>query len=256
MVFGLQRYLEDIFSRNQLTDSDSYAVRLANQISGELPDNILRSIRSVRTRFYAVNALPDRKDFEEDLARRLKKTFGPVLASQKDGPALGVEPYRRRISRLPRRTIRHLLEEFRAFAEVNAVDVLWKSRRRGVLRESPEDIVQTLLAGFLRGTLGKRGFVLREHLVGTGYVDIAVVIGLTKHLVEMKIVQGDLAGVSQLDRYMKLEQRREGWLVVFDTRPESRKTDFPRMLKRSSGTIHVITIDANPTAPSKLDART
>jgi hypothetical protein len=50
---------------------------------------------------------------------------------------------------------------------------------------------------------------------------------------------------------MKNEDRREGWLIVFDSRPESLKTNLPTTIPTKQGIIKVLKIDINPTAPSK-----
>ena len=103
--------------------------------------------------------------------------------------------------------------------EAKAIDAFWRSRKNGTLEPSPEKIAQALLALFAVGALRNKAIVLRELRSGVGYVDLALIRSGVLHLLELKILRNSFRGAAQLQSYMETEQRREGWLVVFDARP-------------------------------------
>jgi hypothetical protein len=99
------------------------------------------------------------------------------------------------------------------------------------------------------------GYVLRELESGSGYVDISILLSRVLHLVEMKILRGRLDGVEQLAVYMKQEARPEGWLIAIDARPPNRKTPVAPEIRTSSGIVRVLTVEINPTPPSRQRRR-
>jgi hypothetical protein len=132
------------------------------------------------------------------------------------------------------------------------VDPFWESRAAGKLRPRPEKIAQSILTAFVLGVLTNGGGSLfRELASGTGYVDIVVMLSTIPHLVELKIQRDRFTGPAQLGNYMLIENRKSGWLVVFDARNQSKKTQIPNVVKVASGTIRVIVIDINPVPPSR-----
>jgi len=120
--------------------------------------------------------------------------------------------------RAHRRSILALLAEFKKAVEARAVDAFWISRTKHRLRLKPEKIAQTLLAIFAKGALGRQGLVLREFASGIGFVDVGIAFASVLHLIELKILKGQLTGANQLAAYMRTEGRNEGWLVLIDTR--------------------------------------
>ncbi len=96
-----------------------------------------------------------------------------------------------------------------------------------------------------------RGQLLREIASGVGFVDVVVRLGSVPHLVEVKILRGPFTGPAQLESYMVVENRREGWLVVFDARKPARKSLVPEVVRRPAGRVRVVVIDVNPTIPSR-----
>ncbi len=157
------------------------------------------------------------------------------------------------LSRQRRQTIAAVLKRFREAVESRAIDTFWQSRKQGKLARNPELIGQGLLAVFVRGVLSPdhKGLVLREVYSGIGYVDVSVIFASTLHLIEMKMLKSKFVGPSQLENYMKTEQRNEGWLVVFDARHPSRKTvTIPDSIPTHAGNIRVVVVDINPTPPS------
>jgi hypothetical protein len=146
-----------------------------------------------------------------------------------------------------------LLSEFKKAIEARALDTLWTSRKKGILRPKPEEIVQGALAMFARGVLGNDGLVLREIASGVGFVDVGIAFGKTLHLVELKILKGQLTGPNQLAAYMRTEQRREGWLLLIDVRKtRSAQNKTPETIDTPDGVIRVVIVDANPHAPHSL----
>lgn len=111
--------------------------------------------------------------------------------------------------------------------------------------------MQGALAMFARGVLGKQGVVLREIVSGIGFVDVGILFGQTLHLVELKILKGQLTGPNQLAAYMRTEQRREGWLLLIDVR-KKRTGKIPETIDTPSGVIRVVTVDADPAAPHTM----
>lgn len=111
-----------------------------------------------------------------------------------------------------------------------------------------------MLGVFARAKLAGRGSLIREMLSGIGFVDVAITFssGLL-HIVELKVLRGaGVPGTSQLTRYMEQENRKEGWLVLFDARKSTDRNGVPVAYKRAAGTIRTVLIDINPTPPSRL----
>ncbi len=94
--------------------------------------------------------------------------------------------------------------------------------------------------------------MFREVGSGIGFVDIVVMLSTTPHLVELKMLKGKMTGASQIQTYMRTEDRATGWLVFFDARPnDSREEEIPATLDVPEGRISVLIIDINPIPPSK-----
>jgi hypothetical protein len=144
---------------------------------------------------------------------------------------------------------------FKEAVEARGVDVFWASRKKGKLHSRSEKIAQGLLGVFCRGVLMVRGNVLREYLSGVGFVDAAILISSTIHLVEIKMLTSTFTGSDQLEEYMRIENKKKGYLVVFDALPPGKKKVIPSTLRAASGLIYVIIVDINPLAPSALNLR-
>jgi len=181
----------------------------------------------------------NRAEFESELIKLLNRHFKKNTLREFPG---GVTIEERRLSQSHRKTIRLLLESFCHAVESRAIDVFWQSRKKNKLAKKPEKIGQGLLAVFLKGVIptNARGLVLREVVSGIGFVDIGVVLSNRLHVVEMKILSSKFVGVSQLQTYMRTEDRREGWLVVFDARPASRRQPIPETIKTVTGVVKVL----------------
>lgn len=258
MIFSVQRYLEDYFERLGLRDVDQYAVKLANVYSSLKPNSTesdaLISIHHIRTVFFRNNHELNRSEFESTVLGVLKRQFKKKDPAQEFPGDLKNE--KRKLSRTRRRTIKLLLELFRGNVEARLIDGFWQSRKQNKLAKNPEKRAQDLLESFLLALIprGSGGLVLSEFNSGIGFVDVGVLFSSTLHIIELKVLRSKFVGVSQLQTYMKNEGRKEGWLVVFDARPTSRRDPIPQSIPTSDGVVNVIVVDINPTAPSAKKA--
>jgi hypothetical protein len=76
---------------------------------------------------------------------------------------------------------------------------------------------------FLQRVINGGGAIRRELAVASGRVDLAVEWRGHRYAVELKIRRGDRTekqGVEQLSRYLDRLGLQEGYLVIFDRRPE------------------------------------
>lgn len=259
MIFSIQRYLEDHFNRCGLDDPDQYAVNLTKLYDRERRSKsvpaFLSAMRRVRTVFYKRNVRIQRAAFERKILTLLDAKFKKkrlFLAPQ--AVAARVEASGKRLARLSRITIRKFLEEFKRTIEAEAVSSFWVSRTTGELRKRPEKLAQELLGVFARAKLARRGSAIREAASGVGFVDVLVTFssGLL-HVVELKMLRGQgVPGPAQLATYMAHKNRREGWLVFFDTRKANRKTVVARSFGLAVGTIRTVVVDINPIPPHQL----
>ena len=259
MIFSVQHFLEDHFERRRLADVDQYAIRVANLLERLGPkaseERLARELAGVRTAFFRRNREVRRKEFEAKLAATLKARF----SKKKDDTAFrlferALSPARARF-RTRRRSIQALLLEFKRAVEARGVDVFWESRTKHRLRPRPEQVAQTLLAMFAKGVLGDDGLVLKEIASGIGFVDIGVVFSGVLHLIELKVLKGQLTGEIQLAAYMRTEGRNRGWLVLIDSRRRPAAAVVPTRIKTSAGLITTLMVDVNPPVPSAASKR-
>jgi hypothetical protein len=257
MIFSIQRFVEDYLERCRLSDPDQYAVSVANLYDRsrlkKKDREFLSSLHRIRTSFFRANSTLNRAQFEKELLKRLDSRFKKKLSG--NNPATfpgGVAQERNRIS-TKRTTITDILDAFKHAVESRAVDSFWVSRKQGKLKPQPEGNAQSLLAVFVKGVIGNDGLVFRELLSGTGFVDVSIILSAPTHrLIELKILKGVLTGASQLETYMKQEQRRRGSLVLIDTRAPGAKGKIPHEFVTPHGTIKTLLIDVNPVAPSRV----
>jgi hypothetical protein len=114
-----------------------------------------------------------------------------------------------------------LLHAFRAWWRAHA-DVLGKQAPG-----YPEAVPHLALCAFLQRVVNGGGRVHREFAAGRGAMDLLVVYGSDRFVVEIKRVRSRDAletvvsrGITQLSRYLDTLGLHEGWLVVFDVRPD------------------------------------
>lgn len=254
MIFSIQRYVEDYAAQRNLNDVDQYAIKVANLYDAERAKfdsdiDFLKRMRRIRSSFFIGNSL-DRSEFENQLLSRLDRKFKKKINPIDVFPG-GVKAARTKLVRKTR-SIGNILAQFKSDVEARAVDVFWQSRAKLKLMPKPETIGQALIAIFMRGVLNGKGLVFREVGSGIGFVDIVVFLSTTPHLIELKILKGKMTGASQLQDYMRTENRNTGWLVLFDARSnKSRAGVIPNKITVSEGTISVLVIEINPVPPSK-----
>ena len=257
MIFSIQRFIEDYLDSLGVDDRGQYAVALANLYdkyrSTSDPADFLKRMRRIRTTLFKKHPSLKRAEMEKRLLNRLDKKFQKKNADDRVEFPGGLLVEKRRLSK-QRRSIRAILVSFVAAVEARAIDAFWDARTRGELRGKPESIAQALLAVFLKGTLGRDGYSVRELFSGIGYVDLAVFLTSRPHLIEVKILRGKFVGDQQLAQYMQSEERSRGWLLVLDARQLKFRVALPSKIKCSRGEIDVLVADINPTAPSKITA--
>ena len=258
MLFTIQTYLEEYFSKRNMADSDGYAVSLANlyfyQRSTTEDTLFLSKVGHIKTVFFVNNGIRGRKDFEQSLIRHLDYKYKKKLGSNNPFFPGGIEQEKEKLHQLTRLTIDNLLNEFKSATEARAIDAFWRSRKRGILQQKPEKIAQGLFSVFASGTLINRsGLILREFQSGIGFVDVGIIFSSTLHLVEIKILSDDFTGINQLEQYMKTENRQEGSLLIFDSLKPDAKIILPERILTSAGLIKIYRVDINPRPPSDLD---
>src|SRR5712692_4564816 len=157
MIFSVQRYLEDYFERRGLSDTDQYAIKLANTYASwrgrSSKRAFLQRISRVQTIFFRANPSLVRAAFKAEVLDALDRRF----AQKKSPSGLALTRFpgdlareRARLVRSPL-TIRAILDNFRRAVERQATSHFWRSRRQGVLAPSPERAGQNLLAMFATG---------------------------------------------------------------------------------------------------------
>jgi hypothetical protein len=258
MLFTIQTYLEEYISKRNMSDSDGYAVRLANLYfyfrSNNEDTQFFSKIGHIRTVFFLNNDVENRKEFEKSLVNRLDNKFKKKLVTNNLQFPGGTELAREKLNHLPKLTIDILLNEFKNATEAQAIDAFWVSRKQDILQHRPEKIGQALFSLFAKGTLTNRsGLVLREFQSGIGFVDVGIIFSSIIHLVEIKVITENFTGVNQLEQYMKTEKRQEGSLLIFDSLKPDEKKDFPVSVSTSTGEIKVYCVDINPLPPSRLN---
>ena len=257
MLFTIQGFIQDRFHNNGFEDNDGYAIKLANlyfyrrkSYSGY---EFQRKLHRLRTIFYSANNIPNRVDFEENLLSILDNKFYSLINQQtRDVQSpISSKPQKGRSTRL---TIKILLERFVKSIERKGVDAFWNSRTKGILRQRPEKIASNDLCIFVESEfISRSGIVLSEIKSGIGYIDVEIIISSVIHIVELKVITDDLTGVDQLIDYLLTEEKKEGFLVIFDARSPSEKSTFPSVIIDKGCKVHIITIDINPLPPSKLN---
>ena len=112
--------------------------------------------------------------------------------------------------------VNSLLREFQQFWRENSE--VWEERF-----EHKEAAPHLILMAFLQRVLNAGGYIRREFAAGRGRMDLCVEFQDQRYPIEIKIRYGDKTveeGQSQLLQYMDRLGCDEGWLVVFDRRPD------------------------------------
>ena len=109
-----------------------------------------------------------------------------------------------------------LLREFQHFWRENSD--IWVEKFQ--YREAAPHLI---LQAFLQRVINGGGDIIREMATGTGRTDICLVYEGNKYPIELKIRRGEKSlkeGIEQTYRYMGVFGCSEGWLAIFDRRPE------------------------------------
>ena len=110
----------------------------------------------------------------------------------------------------------YLLQDFQLFWRENSA--IWVD-----LFKYREAAPHLILQAFLQRVLNGGGEIIREPAAGTGRADLCVVYERKKYPIELKIRRGEKTlseGLVQTMQYMDAFGCKQGWLVIFDQRPE------------------------------------
>ena len=110
----------------------------------------------------------------------------------------------------------YLMQDFQQFWRENSD--IWIDKF--YYREAAPHLI---LQAFLQRILNVGGHIIREMAAGTGRTDLCVVYEGRKYPIELKIRRDDKAlakGIEQTMQYMDTFGCTEGWLAIFDQRPE------------------------------------
>ncbi|MDP7135142.1 MAG: PD-(D/E)XK nuclease domain-containing protein, partial [Planctomycetota bacterium] len=102
-----------------------------------------------------------------------------------------------------------------------------------------------ILMAFLQNILNGEGATIREYGTGRGRVDICMVHEESRYPIELKVRRSDETaeeGQKQLAQYMDRLGCLEGWLVIFDRRPDISWDEkiFLEEAAREGRTIYVV----------------
>jgi hypothetical protein len=154
--------------------------------------------------------VPANPIYGEGMIRTLSDRAQVALETQRyppEAPAYLVEG---------RLDMRRLLGDFQAFWRQNSE--MWIERFQ--YKEAAPHLV---LQAFLQRVINSGGHITRELATGNGSLDLCLHYEDISYPIELKVRYGPRTydeGVEQLAGYMKRLGCEEGWLVVFDRRPE------------------------------------
>ena len=181
---------EDFFDR--LSDDYQYVVDLGliKSIAGKIqPSNPIYGEVIARTLSY---------DAQEKLT--LKKPEATIPRYLKEG----------------KMDMDYLLQDFQQFWRENSD--IWVDRF-----QYKEAAPHLILQAFLQRVINGGGYIIREMGAGTGRTDLCLVHEEKKYPIELKILRGEKSireGIEQIINYMDTFGCTEGWLAIFDRRPE------------------------------------
>ncbi|MCX7044354.1 MAG: AAA-like domain-containing protein [Candidatus Sumerlaeota bacterium] len=137
-----------------------------------------------------------------------------------------------------RLNMRKLLGEFQGF---------WRQHSE-IWREMPlykEAAPHLIVTAFLQRIINAKGRLDREYAAGLGRMDLCVHFGGERFPIEIKVprTESDIArGLDQLKGYMDRLGVREGWLMIFDSRPGIPwdQKIYWRDVERASSVLHCV----------------
>jgi hypothetical protein len=110
-----------------------------------------------------------------------------------------------------------LMQDFQQFWRENSA--IWIERF-----QYKEAAPHLILQAFLQRVINGGGNVIRDMAAGTGRVDLCLVYEEYKYPIELKIRYNEKTtteGITQIMNYMNTFGCTEGWLAIFDRRPET-----------------------------------
>ena len=110
----------------------------------------------------------------------------------------------------------HIMQDFQQFWRENS-DV-WTEKY-----EYKEAAPHLVLMAFLQRIINGGGHIVREFATGRKRMDLIVELGTFRYPVEIKLWRGPKTvdeGLAQLDGYLDTLGLNQGWLVIFDRRPD------------------------------------
>jgi hypothetical protein len=123
----------------------------------------------------------------------------------------------------------YLLRDFQQFWRENSD--IWVDKV--MYREAAPHLI---LQAFFQRILNGGGQIIREFAIGTGRTDLCIVYDGKKYPIELKIWRKEKTiseGIEQTARYMNTFGCTEGWLAIFDQRPEKTWDEKIYMKKES-----------------------
>jgi hypothetical protein len=121
----------------------------------------------------------------------------------------------------------------------------------GQVPNYPEAVPHLALSAFLQRVVNGGGRVHREFAAGRGAMDLLVAYGPDRFAIEVKRVRSRDRletvvdrGVAQLGRYLDTVGLEQGWLIVFDVRPNRSWEDRLWTEQRSAGGKPVVVLGA------------
>jgi len=109
----------------------------------------------------------------------------------------------------------YLMKDFQQFWRENSA--IWEEKYQ--YREAAPHLI---MMAFLQRVINGGGHIIREMAAGTGRTDLCLVFEDKKYPIELKIRRGEKTvneGIEQTIRYMNTFGCNEGWLAIFDRRP-------------------------------------
>ena len=132
----------------------------------------------------------------------------------------------------------HIMQDFQQFWRENS-DV-WTEKY-----EYKEAAPHLVLMAFLQRIINGGGHIVREFATGRKRMDLIVELGTFRYPVEIKLWRGPQTleeGTAQLNGYLDTLGLDEGWLVIFDRRPDvpwTEKISQQNMTTNEGHTIHL-----------------
>jgi type II secretory pathway predicted ATPase ExeA len=123
----------------------------------------------------------------------------------------------------------YLMRDFQQFWRENSA--IWGNKYQ--YREAAPHLI---LMAFLQRIINGGGDIHREMAAGRGRTDLCIIYENHKYPIELKIWRGEKTlqkGLEQTARYMDVYNSAEGWLAIFDRRPDVQWEDKLYMKKET-----------------------